>query len=91
MVGFVNTTTLGGIMSKQMDEADLLFGNGRNISVVEGEFIFAMQAAGLSLKEKLRKQKEFRAADKDTRRAMLEEFCGPSKGDFSVVRQMLGL
>jgi hypothetical protein len=77
-------------MSNQKDQADLLFGSGK-IGTAEAEFIFAMQAAGVSLEEKLRKQREFRTADKDEKWALLEEFSGPSKGDPAVVRRMLEL
>lgn len=78
-------------MSKRINEADLLFGRGRNIPVAEAELLFAMQAANLSRQEKLAVQKQFRAADNDGKWALLDKFCGALNGDPAAVRQALGL
>ena len=48
-------------MVYELDEADLLFGDGRKeLPEDETELIFAMQSEGLSLDEKLRAQDKFR-------------------------------
>ena len=69
------------------DEADVLFGDGNkkypagNIGFPDAEVELICSLAGpeLTLEEKVQIRDQYRAADKDGKWALLQEYCGPMK------------